>query len=231
MSLSTPNTATSTTTTSGATTTTHGSNVSKPVKAAANLSQPPRFCIICCEETEVTQAISKEIAQWNLPGVRSLLLSTDAAQSPINAYRHNIPSFHADAVARSEYAIFITPSEQPCSQIKVNPLNKVCDQRRSSKQAPAQNHPSMLLTALHNCHGHSPQAWWLQLPTTEIRAKCTQPISCQKAVAQALNKIGIFMRNYQITMATKAANTEAANNREKPAAIREMAADKVALHY
>lgn len=262
MSLSTPRTATSGTTTSSEQISSSSASNSSEQKTVmpshidqARTGPTPRFCVVCCEETEATQEISKEVAKWNLPGVRSLLLSSESAQSPINEYRHNIPSFQADAVARSEYAIFITPSAQPCSQIRVNPLNKVCSHRRPSQASPerqpakgqlakngsaqstyAQNHPSTLLTALHNCHGQSPQAWWLQLPTTEVRAKSTQPISCQKSVAQALNQIGIFVRNYQGTVALQQASEEAVNSAKKSVAVKSvatktMAADKVAITH
>jgi len=189
---------------------------------AAYTPQNARFCIVCCEETEVTQRISEEVAGWGLPDVRSLLISLSTERSHINPYRHNLPTPQADAVAQSEYAIFITPSAQPSSQIKVNPLDKACGHRRSSPASAEANGPSTLLTAIHNCHGQSPQSWWLQLPTTKVSAKRTQPISSQQSVAEALNQIVIFMRNYRT-----AAAPAAINSRTKSAAVREMAADKV----
>lgn len=179
-----------------------------------------RLWIVCCEETAVTQQISAEIDKWELPYVRSLLISPDSSQSPINEYRHNLPSSDAHAVAQSEYAIFITPSEQPCPRLKVSPLDKVCNSRRVSK--PSENSPpATLLKAIHNHHGQSPQAWWLQLPTTEVCAQCTHPVAHEKCVAQALKQIGIFVRNYQVST-----NPATINSQEKSAASRAMAADK-----
>ena len=191
------------------------------------------LCVVCCEETEVTQLISEEIDKWDLPNVRSLLISPDSDQACES--RHVLPSSESRAVAQSEYAIFITPSDQPCSQLKVNPLDKVCSTRRpaaSTEDSP----PATLLKAIHTRHGQSPQAWWIQLPTTEVRARCTQPVTREKSVAQALDQIGIFVRNYQVT-----AMPTALNSRKKKVATRDMAArdmaasktaaDKVAAAY
>ena len=179
---------------------------------------------MCCEETEVTQQISEEIDKWDLPDVRSLLIPPN--QAPTGDRRHNLPSSEAHAVAQSEYAIFITPSKQPCSRIKVSPLDKVNIVKGNDNQARSplaeSNHPAKLLTDLHNHHGQSPQSWWLQLPTTEVRARSTRPVAQEKSVAQALNQIGIFVRNYQMP-------PTAINDRARSAAHHKMAADKTVV--
>lgn len=176
----------------------------------------------------MTQQISEEITKWDLPDVRSLLISEADVRSPINAYRHNLPESQATAVAQSEYAIFITPSAKPCNRIQVNPLNKACGPRHTPPAADST--PSTLLSAIHNCHGQSPQSWWLQVPTTKVSAKRARPISSQQSAAEALNQIVVFMRNYRTTAAPAAISTPI-NNHEKPAAIRAMAADKLPAGY
>lgn len=146
-------------------------------------SYKTKFWIVCCEETEATQAISSAVDGWQLPGVRSLHLN----QSPLAA----------ETVSQADYAIFITPyAQQPCSQIKVSPL-------RAQQPNPQPQSPAALLSDAHSRYGQSPQAWWFQLPTTEMRARRVQPISTQKSVAQALNQIEVFVRNYRLAIAPK----------------------------
>lgn len=153
-------------------------------------SDKTKFWIVCCEETEATQQISQAIAAWQLPGVRSLLCN-------------HLPLGEADTIAQSDYAIFITQHAQPSSRIKVSPLS-VSHQAASKPHLISQG-PAALLSAVHNRHGKSPQAWWFQLPTTEVRAQRIQPISTQKTVAQALSQIEIFVRNYRLAIAPQTA--------------------------
>ena len=148
----------------------------------APTSHKTKFWIVCCEATEATQAIASAIDGWRLPGVRSLLLN----QFPLAA----------ETVAQADYAIFITPYAQPCSQIKVSPLG-------AQQPNPSPQSPAALLIDAHHRYGQSPQAWWFQLPTTEMRARRVQPISTQKSVAQALNQIEVFVRNYRLAIAAK----------------------------
>ncbi len=145
-------------------------------------SHKTKFWIVCCEDTEATQAISSAVDGWQLPGVRSLHLD----QSPLAA----------ETVSQADYAIFITPYAQPCSQIKVSPL-------AVQQPNPQPKSPAALLSDAHSRYGQSPQAWLLQLPTTEMRARRVQPISTQKSVAQALNQIEVFVRNYRLAIAPR----------------------------
>ena len=155
-------------------------SISVPHKSAVKT----QFWIVCCEETEATERISQAVAQWQLPGVRSLL-------------SNQVPLGEAEAIAQSDYAIFVTQYPQPCSQIKVSPLSV------SSQQSTEPQGPVALLSAAHNRHGQSPQAWWFQLPTTEVRAQHVRPISTEKTVAQALNQIEVFVRNYRLAVAPR----------------------------
>jgi hypothetical protein len=146
-----------------------------------------KFSIVCCEETEATQKISKAVESWQLPGVRSLIGSE---QPPLAV---------TDAIAQSDYAIFISPCAQPCSQIKVSPLSVAQLPHEADADTAALSDaqsPASLLHSVHSRHGQTPQAWLFQLPATEIRAQRPQPVSTQKSVAQALNQIEIFVRNY-----------------------------------
>ena len=130
------------------------------------------FWIVCCEETVAAQQLFDSIANWDIPGVRSLigthqLVSTDIKQA--------------------DYAIFATESDRPCSQVKVSPLNHA--------QAP---HLTPLLASMRTRHGRKPQSWLLQLPTEEMRANRLHPVNTQEAVGQALSKIEVFVRNYHL---------------------------------
>ena len=123
---------------------------------------------------------------WQLPEVRALFTESfsthqTASQRPL-----------CKTISEADYAIFITSYEQHSSQIKVSPLS--LDRLDSS----ASGTPADLLSATHRLHGQSPHSWWLQLPTVEVRAQRVQPVSMQESVAQALNQIGIFVRNYQL---------------------------------
>ncbi|MGB7251049.1 MAG: hypothetical protein WBC73_19095 [Phormidesmis sp.] len=146
-----------------------------------------KFWVVCCEENEATQQISQAIEAWQLPGVRSLLTSDQSFCK-------------ADTIAHSDYAIFITPYAQPCSQIKVSPLSPAQATQNANSEGPA-----TLLSVAHERHGQSPQSWWLQLPTTEVRARQLQPVSTQKSVAQALSQIEVFVRNYRLAVSPRAA--------------------------
>lgn len=136
------------------------------------------FWIVCCEDNAVTQKVAQAVDAWQLPGVRSLIL------------RHFAD---AECIAKSEYAIFITSDPQPHAQIKISPLNLVqpCSESEATVKAPDQQ-----LIALHERYGQSPQSWWFQLPTTELRAQKVQPVSPEKSVAQSLAQVEIFVRNY-----------------------------------
>ena len=145
-----------------------------------------KFSIVCCEETEVTKQISRAVSEWQLPGVRSLLVNDQPAAQLLISDEND--------VAQSDYAIFITPHERPSSQIKIGPLNAAQD--AAEKQSPA-----TLLADIHSRHGQSPQSWWLQLPTTELRAQKVRPVASEKSVAQALSQIEVFVRNYRLAIA------------------------------
>ena len=166
-----------------------------------------KFSIVCCEETEVTKQISRAVSEWQLPGVRSLLVNDrPAAQLPIS---------DENDVAQSDYAIFITPHERPSSQIKIGPLSVAQDAAETQS-------PATLLADIHSRHGQSPQSWWLQLPTTELRAQKVHPVASEKSVAQALSQIEVFVRNYRLAIKPKSADIEASgaiNNEHKQAAL------------
>ena len=192
----------------------------KPSSEDLSFEEPQnaRFCIICCEATDETQQISETVNRWNLPDVRSLLVSSNLTTPPINGHRHHLPSSDAIAVARSEYAIFVTPAQQPCADVKVSPLGKVCGEYGASHLS-CDNVPSLLLAAVHNHHGQSPQSWWIQMPTAKTKAQKIE-LAQQKSVAQTLDKIGVFLRNYQTTA------VPTANQQKKAAATKELAANK-----
>ncbi len=185
-----------------------------------------RLWVVCCERTDVTEQISKSIAQWQLPEVRSVCTESLFSESLLALPSRNIASntllgpvqlstvqppaerhLLSEAVARTDYAIFVTPYSQPSPHIKISPLNLTepdyraePDYRENDKIADHEHdgNPVTLLSAIHNHHGQSPQSWWLQLPTTEVRARQICPVDEQKSVAQALNQIGIFVRHYRL---------------------------------
>ncbi|MGC1310392.1 MAG: hypothetical protein WA885_24445 [Phormidesmis sp.] len=164
----------------------------------ATTANKTNFWIVCCEETEANQQILAAVSDWKLPGVKSLL----ASELPAN-----------DQLAAADYAIFVTPHGQPRSQVSVSPLSiksgpksdiksdtiSATGQEATAGRAP--QCPVSLLSDVHSRYGQSPQSWWLQLPTTEVRAQRVQPVSTQKTVAQALNQIEIFVRNYRLSNA------------------------------
>lgn len=142
------------------------------------------FWIVCCEETPAAQQLSKMIAEWEIPGVRSLVGTHELAQAE---------------VIQADYAIFATESDRPCSQVQVSPL--------SHAQAP---YLTQLLSSLQSRHGRKPQSWLLQLPTEEIRANRLQPVNTQYAVGQALSKIEVFVRNYHLQPQSRQATLQKA---------------------
>ena len=162
-------------------------------------SHKTNFWVVCCEATEVTQAIASAVDGWQLPGVRSLLVD----HSPMAAI---------DQLAQANYAIFITPYTQPCSRMKVSPLAPA----QSALAAPASQSPADLLSEAHNRYGQSPQSWWFQLPVTEVRAQRIQPIPTGKSVAQALNKIEVFVRNYRLAIAPKPTHQPLSEHHSQP---------------
>lgn len=168
---------------------------------ANSATNKTKFWIVCCQATEVTQQISKAVSEWQLPGVRSLLCDQICDQTSANQPSDfdNI----AQDVAQSDYAIFITPCDQPSVQIKVSPLGT------AQNTDAADQSPAALLTAIHDRHERSPQSWWFQLPTTEVRAQKVRPVAVEKSVAQALNQIEVFVRNYRLAIAPKAINDSA----------------------
>ena len=155
-------------------------------------SNKTKFWVVCCEETEATRQISEAVIAWQLPEVRAL--STESLSTHQIIHQTSAQRPLCEAIAEADYAIFITSYEQHSSQIKVSPLSP--NQLDSS----ASDTPANLLSATHRIHGQSPHSWWIQLPTVEVRAQRVQPVSMQESVAQALNQIGIFVRNYQLAM-------------------------------
>lgn len=159
-----------------------------------------KFWVICCEDTEATRKIATTVADWQLPGVRSLV-TTDLAE--------------AETIAQSEYAIFITTCAQPSAQIKMSPLTLV----RSQDSSAADNEsPASQLIAMHERYGQSPQSWWFKLPATEVRAQKVQPVATEKSVAQGLAQVEIFVRNYTREMAStiRTATNNARNTTASP---------------
>ncbi len=140
----------------------------------------------------MTRQISEAVVAWRLPEVRAL--STESLLTHQIAYQPSSQRPLCEAIAEADYAIFVTSYEQHSSQIKVSPLSP------GQPDSSASDTPADLLSAIHHLHGQSPRSWWLQLPTVEVRAQRVQPVSMQESVAQALNKIGIFVRNYQLAM-------------------------------
>lgn len=184
-----------------------------------------RLWVVCCEQTEVTQQISKAVAQWQLPEVRSLFTESLVTHASARSLPERFRSARSisglllsETVAQSDYAIFVTPYSQPSPHIKISPLNLA-----EPAQQLDEHNPMSLLSAIHNRYGQSPQSWWLQLPTTEIRARQICPVDSQKSVAQALNQIGIFVRHYRLAMPQKRAAIaapKALNNQPKASAQR-----------
>ncbi len=157
-----------------------------------------KFSIVCCEETEVTKQISRAVSEWQLPGVRSLLVNDQPAAQLLTSDEND--------VAQSDYAIFITPHERPSSQVKIGPLNAA---QEDAEEANKTQSPATLLADIHSRHGQSPQSWWLQLPTTELRAQKVHPVASAKSVAQALSQIEVFVRNYRLAVTPRAAGIDA----------------------
>jgi hypothetical protein len=190
-------------------------------------SSKTRLWVVCCEQTEVTQQISKAVAQWQLPEVRSLFTQSLVTHASARSLPERFRSARSisglllsETVAQSDYAIFVTPYSQPSPHIKISPLNLAESAQIESAQPLDEHNPMALLSAIHNRYGQSPQSWWLQLPTTEIRARQICPVASQKSVAQALNQIGIFVRHYRLAMPQKrvATASKAINNQPKVSA-------------
>ena len=139
---------------------------------SATSENSARFWVICCEETVAAQQLSNMIAEWEIPGVRSLVGTEELAQSGIR---------------QADYAIFATESDRPCSQVQVSPLSRA--------QAPQL---SQLFASMKTPHGRLPQSWLMKLPTAEVRANKLQPVETHYAVGQALSKIEVFVRNYHL---------------------------------
>ncbi len=158
-----------------------------------------RFWIICCDDTEATQQISQAVADWQLPGVRSLIAQ-------------ELSSTVAGAIAYADYAIFITAHTQTNARIRVSPLGIPAQPRESLAASAvhdadqAMQSPASLLSGIYRQYGQSPQAWLFQLPTQEVRARRMQPVSTQNSVAQALNQIEIFVRNYRLAISPRTLN-------------------------
>jgi hypothetical protein len=208
--------------------------VNRPPAVDKAKADKTRLWVVCCEQTEVTQQISESVAQWQLPEVRSLFTESLTTQASVQTSvqtskavrsRQELPILTdaiAQTIAQSDYAIFVTPYPQPSPHIKISPLNVA--QSVDGEDAD----PVALLSAIHSRHGQSPQSWWLQLPTTEVRARRICPVASQKSVAQALNQIGIFIRHYRLanshrrsaTANAKALNNQALNNQPKASAQR-----------
>lgn len=180
----------------------HTSVVSVKPEARRGAKSGAKLWVVCCEETEVARQISDAVTAWHLPNVRSLSSESLLSLShPAIAQRP-----FCEAVAEAAYAIFITSYEQPSSKIRTSPLNI------AKPDSSEPNSPVALLLAIHHLHGQSPHSWWLQLPTAEVRAQRVQPVSVQESVAQALNQIGIFIRNYQLAMPYGAGAASVATN-------------------
>jgi len=162
-----------------------------------------KFWVVCCEDTEATRKIATTVADWQMPGVRSLV-TTDLAE--------------AQTIAQSEYAIFITTCPQPSSQIKMSPLTLVRSQPDPSNRDES---PAAQLIAMHERYGQSPQSWWFKLPTTEVRAQKVQPVAIEKSVAQGLAQVEIFVRNYTREMPSTARTSSAAPRNTAPSSHQE----------
>lgn len=138
---------------------------------------PTKFWIICREDTALTQKLSSTISGWNLPGVRARV-------------GHQLSLSVGDAIAQADFAIFITLSETPGTHLSITPVSTV--------QTKAVQSPASLLNTLRRRHGHAPQAWWLQLPTTELRTQGLKPIPTEQTLSQALKQIEVFVRNHYL---------------------------------
>lgn len=143
----------------------HSNNDTIPTDASS-------FWIVCCEETAAAQQLSNTIAEWKIPGVRSLIGTDSLAQANIK---------------QADYAIFATECDRPCSQVQVSPLSHTQEPRLAQ-----------LLSSMQSRHGRLPQSWLLKMPTAEMRANKLQPVETQYAVGQALSKIEVFVRNYHL---------------------------------
>ena len=149
--------------------------------SAANATQ---FWVVCCEDNEVTKEIAQTVNAWQLTAVRSLIGDRQTLLS------------HVDAIADSSYVIFVAPDDRkPALQAQVYPLNLSQIAAEKADAAGEQNPVDMMICAM-NRHGRAPQSWLLQLPTAEVRAQYTQPVSTRKSVAQAIAAIEVFVRNY-----------------------------------
>jgi len=135
------------------------------------------FWIICKEDTELTQKIESAIARWQLPGVSARV-------------GHQISLTAADDIAHADYAIFVTLSETPCPRLQITPIDAV--------QTRAMQSPATLLNTLRRRHGCAPQAWWFQLPTTEVLSQGIKPVPTEQALSQTLKQIEVFVRNYHL---------------------------------
>ena len=138
---------------------------------------PIKFWIICREDTELTRQLIQSITHWQLPGVQARI-------------GHQISLAVGDAIAHSDFAIFITLSETPGAHVQISPV--------STTQARVVQSPANLLNTLRQRHGHAPQAWWFQLPTTEIRAYGIKPVSVEETLSQTLKQIEVFVRNHYL---------------------------------
>ncbi len=175
-------------------------------------SNKTKFWIVCCDDTEATQQISQAVADWQLLGVRSLIAP-------------ELSSTVAGVIAHADYVIFIAAHAQPSARIRVSPLGTLAHQQRESFAASAihdadqaMQNPASLFANIYDHYGQSPQAWLFQLPTQEVRVRRMQPVSTQSSVAQALNQIEIFVRNYRLAISPRILN--------KVMARHEMAAEK-----
>ncbi|MEL7223794.1 MAG: hypothetical protein AAGL17_02770 [Cyanobacteria bacterium J06576_12] len=144
---------------------------------SAATTSDTKFWVICREENQLTQRLAREINHWQISGLHARL-------------GHQMSLSSADAIAQADYAIFVTLEEHPGAHIRIQPIG--------SEQTKAALSPAAFLNTLRKRHGRAPQAWWLQLPTTEIRPQGIKHIPTEQTLSKAITQIEVFVRNYYL---------------------------------
>jgi hydrogenase maturation protease len=122
--------------------------------------------------------VAEAVAELRLPGVRTLICQQLSPE-------------HAEPIARAGTVVFVDAAVDAPNEVQFRKL----EPGDSSQLMTHVAYPRTMLALARDVFGHSPRAWWLTIPATNLEFSETLSAEAQRGCDEAVKKIQALCRS------------------------------------
>ena len=130
----------------------------------------------------VGPAVAETVAGWNLEEVEAIVCPLLTPEL-------------ADPISKARLAVFVDAAIDRTGNVEFSRL----EPHESCQIMAHAADPRTLLALARDVFGHTPEAWWLQIPASKLEFGRQFSSGAQRGVAEAVEKLRVLCRSLQVS--------------------------------